>query len=62
MLLDIRTHALLYPLPKVFPETLIMLMLAIIVEILIGAILGFISQIFITAINVGALSWIHKLV
>ena len=41
------------PLPKVFPETLIMLMLAIIVEILIGAILGFISQIFITAINVG---------
>ena len=41
------------PLPKVLPETIIMLILAIVIELILGAILGFISQIFITAINVG---------
>lgn len=41
------------PLPKVMPNTAIMIMLAVVIELLIGAILGFLTQVFITAINVG---------
>ncbi len=41
------------PLPKEMPNTLIMIMLAVIIELLIGAILGFLSQVFVSAINVG---------